>query len=157
MTEVTTNSPFRATIPPTILVVDSGRAGLWLTGKMFFSGMHPGEIHVLTDAKDLESYLRTREGRLPNLILLGYDENSADPLGLLRQFKADALFRQVPVILMVAESVSDGIREGYDRFANAVLFRPTTPDGCATLLGELAHYWFRIASLSPRVGKSSLR
>lgn len=80
-------------------------------------------------------------GRRPWLILLDLRLPKVDGLEVLRQVKADARLRQIPVVILTTSSSSSDISRAYEYSVNSYLVKPDNLDTLDSLMREVRSYW----------------
>jgi len=81
---------------------------------------------------------------LPYLILIHLHLPATPGFELLQWLRSRADFRQMVVIVNVAASSPDEVRQAYAGGANSVVTRPTTPEGWRELAEAMRTFWVRM-------------
>ena len=74
----------------------------------------------------------------------------------LREIKADAQLRRIPVVVLTTSTVEDDIAFSYDMGVNSYIAKPTTFRRWVEIIKTLSKYWFEVVELPSR-GQCSLR
>ena len=105
------------------------------------------EVYVLRDGAEALDYLfrrgkyATRSGGEPALILLDLKMPKVDGLEVLRQVKADAVLKSIPVVIMTSSTQESDLARGYALGANAYVVKPVAfPDFVEAVKGVGA-FW----------------
>ncbi|MEI6650871.1 MAG: response regulator [Candidatus Moraniibacteriota bacterium] len=78
------------------------------------------DVHTASDG--LEGLARLQEG-VPDLVLLDIFMPYMDGRDLLREMKANPLWKDIPVILLTNFSASEGVHDGFDLGADEYLIK----------------------------------
>jgi len=95
---------------------------------------------VFGDASDLES----RPTWKPGLILLDLKLPKVDGLEVLRQVKADARTRIIPVVMLTSSNQERDMVESYRLGANSYILKPVDFDKFIECVRQLGIYWLLI-------------
>jgi len=106
-------------------------------------------LHFAEDGKTLLEYLKN-EGRFshpqsaprPELILLDLNMPLKDGREVLRDIRADASLRRIPVVVFTTSKADSDIRQMYDLGANSFITKPAAFADLVLLMRNLAEYWF---------------
>jgi CheY-like chemotaxis protein len=106
-------------------------------------------IHVACDGEEALRFLR-REGEhagapKPALIFLDFNLPKADSRDILRQMKADARLRLIPVAVLTTSDSERDIREAYELHANCYLRKPGDLDSFLDTIRAAADFWLNVA------------
>lgn len=111
-------------------------------------------LHFVQDGEQLMDYLyhRGKYSNLdlsprPGLILLDLNMPKKDGREALRQIKADANLRQIPVVILTTSKAEEDIYHSYDLGANSFITKPVTFSGLVEVMKTLGRYWFEIVEL----------
>ena len=110
-------------------------------------------IATVGDGEELLEYLRCRgryAGRpdeLPGLILLDLNMPRLDGREALREIKADARLRRIPVIVLTTSRAEEDILRTYDLGVSSFIVKPVTFDALVETVRALDKYWFEIVEL----------
>lgn len=111
-------------------------------------------IDFVEDGEELLRYLR-RQGEyaglanrpLPALVLVDINMPRMTGLELLREVRADAALRWVPVVLLTTSNAEHDVRMAYDLGGNAFITKPSSFDALVEAMSSLARFWLAVASL----------
>jgi two-component system, response regulator len=123
----------KARISNTMIVVEDGREAL---DYLFATG-----AHAARDVADL-----------PALVLLDLKLPNVDGLEVLRQIRADARTRRLPVVILTSSKEEQDLAASYDLGANSYIRKPVDFDQFAEAVHHLGLYWLVLNEPPPRVG-----
>ncbi len=111
-------------------------------------------LHFVQDGEQLMDYLyhRGKYSNLdlsprPGLILLDLNMPKKDGREALKQIKADAKLRQIPVVILTTSKAEEDIYRSYDLGANSFITKPVTFSGLVEVMKTIGRYWFEIVEL----------
>jgi two-component system response regulator len=103
--------------------------------------------HVWDGAEALEflfgsgQYAGRDMNDLPRVILLDLKLPKVDGLEVLRQVKADARTRKIPVVVLTSSREEQDIVRGYDLGANSFITKPVDFEQFVESVRQLGYYW----------------
>jgi CheY-like chemotaxis protein len=113
-----------------------------------------GELHCVENGEELLDYLLRRgqyqppaQAPRPGLILLDLNMPRKDGREALREIKADASLRRIPVVVLTTSKADTDIASLYDLGANSFISKPVQFDSLVDVIRVLSHYWFRTVAL----------
>lgn len=110
-------------------------------------------IRVARDgAEALELVKKSRNNRLPDLILLDLNLPKVSGHEVLTRIKSDPATGAIPVIILSTSDSPDDIRQAYRQHANSYLTKPRDLDQLIHLVEVMDSFWLRTATL-PFVGR----
>jgi CheY-like chemotaxis protein len=83
----------------------------------------------------------------PGLILLDLNMPRKDGREALREIKADAKLRRIPVVVLTTSKAGSDVGTLYDLGANSFISKPITFDALVTVMRTLGQYWFEVVEL----------
>lgn len=111
-------------------------------------------LYIVQDGEQLMDYLYQRgkysdrdSSPRPGLILLDLNMPKKDGREALKQIKADANLRQIPVVILTTSKADADIHRSYDLGANSFIAKPVTFSGLVEVMKTLGKYWFEIVEL----------
>lgn len=135
----------------TILLADDDADDRLLVHEAFEENHLMNVLETVEDGEELLDYLYQRgkfhEAPRPNLILLDLNMPRKSGLEALREIKADADLRRIPVIVLTTSKAEEDILRSYDLGVNSFIVKPVTFDSLVTLIKALDSYWFQIVQL----------
>jgi len=135
----------------TILLADDDADDRLLVQEAFEENHLINILETVEDGEELLDYLYQRDrffdSPRPNLILLDLNMPRKSGLEALREIKADADLRRIPVIVLTTSKAEEDILRSYDLGVNSFIVKPVTFDSLVTLVKALDSYWFQIVQL----------
>ena len=114
------------------------------------------DLRVVKDGAALLDYLHQRgehtQAPRPRLILLDLNMPRKNGRETLREIKAEADLRTIPVVVMTTSKAEEDVLRSYDLGANSYITKPVTFDALVRTIGELGNYWFQLVELPPSKG-----
>lgn len=114
-----------------------------------------GRLHEVTDGEEALDFVFKRGNHsgapTPDVIVLDLDLPKIPGREVLRQVKADAALRSIPVIVL--SSSAHSANDCYDLGANAFVSKPDHVGSFPEVVGRLERFWFNVAVL-PRSARS---
>src|SRR6185295_3883690 len=108
------------------------------------------------NGEELLDYL-TRKGKYtepasaprPGLILLDLNMPRKDGREVLREIKAHADLKRIPVVVLTTSKADTDVAGLYDLGANSFISKPVRFDTLVTAMRTIGQYWFKIVELPP--------
>jgi chemotaxis family two-component system response regulator Rcp1 len=140
---------------PAILLVEDNPADAEIARRALRDTGRPVELFVVRDGQEALDYL-LRPGRpaggtwrRPDLILLDLNMPRLNGLDVLRQIRAHAELRTVPVLVLTTSGRPEDVRQTYAAGANTYIEKPHDFARFVEVLQTIQHYWLDTARLSP--------
>ena len=140
--------------PITILVADDDEEDRALAQEALTRARLANNLRFVTDGEDLMNYLHRRgpysapgAAPRPGLVLLDIKMPKKDGFACLREIRADASLRQLPVVVLTTSSAEEDIYRSYDLGVNSFVSKPVTLQGLVDAMVALGRYWFEIVEL----------
>ena len=138
----------------TILMADDDEDDCLLAQEALVESRLANNLHIVSDGEQLMDYLYHR-GKYsdidlsprPGLILLDLNMPKKDGREALKQIKADANLRQIPIVILTTSKADEDIYRSYDLGANSFITKPVTFSGLVDMMKTLGKYWFEIVEL----------
>ena len=116
------------------------------------------DLRFVENGEELMDYL-FRRGRFsqeaasprPGLILLDLNMPRKDGREAMREIKADADLRRIPIVVLTTSKADTDIASLYDLGANSFISKPVQFDALVGLMKILGQYWFNIVQLPASV------
>ena len=136
-----------------ILIVEDNPADVRLMQEALRTLEPAVNVHVTHDADDAWRFLK-RQGRYEaaptvRVIFLDFNLPRSGSLDLLKQIKADAELRLIPVAILTSSDVSKDITQAYELHANCYLTKASDLDGFFQIIRWAAYFWLDIATPPP--------
>jgi two-component system response regulator len=90
--------------------------------------------------------------RLPRLVILDLKLPKLGGLEVLRQLRANAATRYLPVVMLTSSRVPSDVAESYRLGANSFVVRPMNFPTYLRVLGEIINYWLVTNEQPPESG-----
>lgn len=111
-------------------------------------------LYFVEDGEELMDYLlRTgkyadpKDSPRPGLILLDLNMPKKDGRAALKEIKANADLKKIPIVVMTTSKSEEDIFRSYDLGVNSFITKPVTFEGLVELMKALSNYWFKIVKL----------
>jgi CheY-like chemotaxis protein len=111
-------------------------------------------LRFVENGEDLLDYLKHRgkysppaTAPRPELILLDLNMPRMDGREALREIKADAQLRRIPVVVFTTSKAGPDIDHLYDLGANSFITKPVQFEAFVSVLRVLSQYWFNTVEL----------
>jgi len=112
------------------------------------------DLRFLDNGEQLLDYLMRRgkysppaEAPRPGLILLDLNMPRKDGREALREIKANADLRRIPVVILTTSKAGADIVGMYELGANSFIAKPTQFDALVNVMRVLGQYWFTTVEL----------
>lgn len=108
------------------------------------------EVTVVDDGVKALEFLLAKTGppgdqaQLPSLVLLDLKLPRLDGHDVLRELRADAHTRHLPVVVMTSSSEEEDIRKSYELGANSYVRKPVDFNLFNATVARLGNYWLNI-------------
>lgn len=138
-----------------ILLVEDNPADVEIARRALRESSRPVELIVVRDGEEALDYLVRRTSpdgvpwRHPDLILLDLNLPRLSGLDVLRQVRADAGLRSVPVVVLTTSRRDEDVRQTYAAGANTYIEKPQDFGRFVEVLQTIQRYWLATALLPP--------
>ena len=88
---------------------------------------------------------------VPDLILLDLNLPKISGLELLRLFKSDVKFKQVPVVVLTSSEDIEDVNEAYSEHASCYITKPVDLDKFIKIVKEIDSFWFSVVRLPRKI------
>ena len=116
-------------------------------------GIHAG-VRFVADGEELVDYLFHRgkyeqisESPRPDLVLLDLNMPRKDGREALREIRAHAGLRRVPVVVFTTSKADTDIEKVYELGANSFVTKPAAFDALVATMAKITGYWFGVVEL----------
>ena len=137
-----------------ILLVEDSDADAEMTVRTLRRRGIANRIERVHDGVEALDYLRVqgahagRRTGMPRLVLLDLKMPRMDGLQVLREMKADARLRKIPVVMMTSSSEEGDLIESYELGVNSYVVKPVDFGEFAETIAQVGMYWM-IANQAP--------
>ena len=142
----------------TILLVEDNPSDADLTRRALLKGRVSNELVVVEDGQEALDYLRGEgayTGRnvaeTPAVILLDLKLPKISGLEVLRQIRANARLRRVPVVILTSSKEEEDVGAGYDLGVNSYVRKPVDFKEFQIAIENLGLYWLILNEPNPPV------
>lgn len=97
-------------------------------------------------------YRDWREIKIPKVILLDLRLKTTSGLDVLRQLKADARAKTIPVVVFTGSQREIELIESYQLGVNSYVIKPAHAQEFMQVVGDIGHYWLNINHPPPQTG-----
>ena len=111
------------------------------------------DLRFVANGEELMDYLCRRgeyassEAPRPGLILLDLNMPRKDGREALREIKAHAELRRIPVVVLTTSRADTDIQAIYELGANSFISKPVQFEGLVNLMRVIGQYWFGTVEL----------
>ena len=137
-----------------ILLVEDSDADAEMTVRTLRRRGIANRIERVHDGVEALDYLRVqgahagRRTGMPRLVLLDLKMPRMDGLQVLREMKADARLRKIPVVMMTSSREEGDLIESYELGVNSYVVKPVDFGEFAETVAQVGMYWM-IANQAP--------
>ena len=137
-----------------VLLVEDSDADAEMTLRTLRRRGIANRIERVHDGVEALDYLRVqgahaeRRSGMPRLVLLDLKMPRMDGLQVLREMKADARLRKVPVVMMTSSREEGDQMESYELGVNSYVVKPVDFGEFAETVAQVGMYWM-IANQAP--------
>lgn len=139
-----------------ILLVEDNDDDVRLTRRALHKNNITNELIVVGDGLAALSFLRAAaepsdnpDMRLPAVILLDLKLPLMDGMEVLRQIRADARLRRLPVVVLTTSKEDQDILRSYDLGANSYIRKPVDFEQFSSAINQLGLYWLILNEAPP--------
>lgn len=139
-----------------ILLVEDNDDDVRLTRRALQKNNITNELIVVGDGVAALAFLRTaaesadnQDRRLPAVILLDLKLPLMDGMEVLRQIRADARLRRLPVVVLTTSKEDQDILRSYDLGANSYIRKPVDFEQFSAAIHQLGLYWLILNEAPP--------
>lgn len=134
-----------------ILLVEDNPTDVLLTRRALRDADLNAELKVARDGVEAFDMLTQEliEGEVshPELILMDINMPRKNGQDLLREIKADARLKHIPVVMLTTSESHTDIRRAYDNHASGYIVKPNTTSAFRDAILALKSFWFRTVVL----------
>ena len=128
---------------PSILLVEDNPMDLDLTLRAFRRKNLSNTIHVARDGEEALAFMaRWDAGEpAPAVILLDINLPKVNGLEVLRQIKAHAIYRRIPVVMLTSSKEDRDLKSAYDLGVNSYIEKPVSFSKFIDVAEQIELYW----------------
>ena len=112
------------------------------------------DLKFVENGVDLMDYLHQRNRYAPSgsaprpgLIILDLNMPKKDGREALKEIKADADLRRIPVLILTTSTADPDIAKSYDLGANSFISKPAAYNVLVNIMRSIGQYWFNVVVL----------
>jgi two-component system, response regulator len=126
-----------------ILLVEDDAADAEMTMRALRRNHLANKIHWVKDGQEALDYLfgGGEPAALPKLVLLDLKMPKVDGMEVLRQIKASASTRAVPVVVMTSSNEERDVAKSYGLGANSYIVKPVQFEAFLDTVAKIGLYW----------------
>ena len=137
-----------------ILLVEDDPGDVELTKEGLLEAKMLVTLHVVDDGEKALKFLRKEapytEAVRPDIILLDLNMPRKDGKETLRDIKADASLRTIPVVVLTTSEAESDIVRCYDLGANCYITKPISFEAFTKVVAMIEEFWFTIVRMPPK-------
>ncbi|MFG1700799.1 response regulator [Nonomuraea sp. NPDC049309] len=137
--------------PIEVLLVEDDPGDILLTREAFDLNKVHNRLNVVNDGEQAMAFLR-REGAYadaprPDLILLDLNLPRMSGTEVLREVKADAVLRTIPVVVLTTSEAEEDILRSYRLHANAYVTKPVDFEQFIRVVRQIDDFFVSVVKL----------
>jgi len=140
--------------PITILLADDDAEDRMLAKDALQESRLSNGVHFVEDGEELLDYLlhkgkysNAEKHPTPGLILLDLNMPKKDGREALKEIKANAHLKHIPVVVLTTSKAEEDILKTYNLGVNSFITKPVTFESLVNVMKTLCKYWFEIVEL----------
>ncbi|MGW4792320.1 response regulator [Nonomuraea sp. NPDC004297] len=137
--------------PIDVLLVEDDQGDILLTKEAFDLNKVRNRLNVVNDGEQAMAYLRQEEGYAdatrPDLILLDLNLPRMSGMEVLREVKADAELRTIPVVVLTTSEAEEDILHSYRLHANAYVAKPVDFEQFIRVVRQIDDFFVTVVKL----------
>ena len=139
--------------PIELLLVEDNPADVELTREALEDSKILHHLNVVSDGVQALAYVRQMgpyaEATRPDLILLDLNLPRKNGHEVLKELKANADLRRIPVVVLTSSQAEEDIVTSYNLHANAYVTKPVDLEGFGRIVKALEGFWFTVVRFPP--------
>ena len=140
-----------------ILMIDDDEEDFILVNEALKSKGLKVDLYWAEDGDEAMNFLFHRgeyaNAPTPNLILLDLNMPGKNGFEVLRDLKAHAGLRKIPVVILTSSRDERSVSRGYNIGASSFMLKPLTFDEMANAMQSLCEYWFALVELPKAIAE----
>ena len=137
-----------------VLLVEDDPGDVFLVREAFAYNKLHNELHVVSDGVEAIDFLHRRNRHVdaprPDLVLLDLNLPRKNGHEVLKEIKADASLRAIPVVVLAASEAEEDVLRSYQMGANAFVTKPVDFAGFIEVVRLIDNFFVAIVKLPPR-------
>jgi two-component system, chemotaxis family, response regulator Rcp1 len=140
--------------PIQILLVEDSPSDVELTIIAMEEAKVANQLSVVTDGVEAMAFLRHQgpytAALRPSLVLLDLNLPRKDGKQVLREMRADATLRRIPVAVLTTSKAESDVLRSYELGANCYITKPVGLDELIEVIHGIEDFWLTIVRLPPK-------
>ncbi|SEG98909.1 Response regulator receiver domain-containing protein [Nonomuraea solani] len=137
--------------PIEVLLVEDDQGDILLTKEAFDLNKVRNRLHIVNDGEQAMAFLQREEGFAdaprPDLILLDLNLPRMGGMEVLREVKADATLRTIPVVILTTSEAEEDILHSYRLHANAYVSKPVDFEQFIRVVRQIDDFFVTVVKL----------
>lgn len=137
--------------PIDVLLVEDDQGDILLTREAFDLNKVRNRLNVVNDGEQAMAYLRREssysDAARPDLILLDLNLPRMSGMEVLREVKADAALRTIPVVILTTSEAEEDILHSYRLHANAYVSKPVDFEQFIRVVRQIDDFFVTVVKL----------
>ena len=134
--------------PVHLMLVEDNPGDVDLVLEVLSESTQPNRVTVAVDGADALERLRA-PGDLPDLIILDLNLPKKDGRAVLREIKADARLRHIPVVVLSSSEAARDLTDAYELQASCFVTKPADLDDFLAAVKGIEVFWVGLVKLPP--------
>lgn len=113
----------------------------------------PNNLHVVSDGVAATNFLhrcgRYSQAPRPDLILLDLNLPKKAGREVLAEIKADAMLREIPVVVLTTSKADEDLHTSYAHHANCYITKPVGFDHFVRIIQKVTTFWSSVVTPAP--------
>jgi CheY-like chemotaxis protein len=140
--------------PIEVLLVEDDPGDVLMTQEAFHDYKISNNLNVVTNGEDAISYLRKQgpyaHALTPDLVLLDLNLPRRDGREVLREVKADAELRRIPIVVLTTSDAEEDVLASYELHANAYVRKPVDFEQFVAAVRAIDNFFISVVRLPGR-------
>ena len=137
-----------------ILLAEDNDDDILLTRESFAEAKIVNVLNVVKDGEEALAYLRREGGYkdavMPGLLLLDINMPKKNGFEVLKEIKADAALRHLPVVMLTTSQNEADVVRSYSEGACSYIMKPARFEELSRVLKQFALYWALVSRIPAR-------
>lgn len=135
-----------------ILIAEDDADDRFLLQAAFDENGFDDDLHFVENGVEVIEYLRKLQNddaanKWPRFILLDLNMPKKDGREVLKELKADAELKQIPVVVFSTTNSEQEMRRCYELGANSYITKPNSFENMLKTVAALRSYWMSVSSI----------
>ncbi len=129
-----------------VLLVEDNPGDVRLTQEVLAECKIATHLSIVGDGVQALAFLRRQapfeDNLRPDLILLDLNIPKKNGSEVLKEIKADASLRRIPVVILTTSKAEQDIQRSYDLHANCYIHKPVDFESFTKVIRSIEDFWF---------------